>query len=229
MSPATIDAGPVAIGALTAAGVLHAVALLLSVWLGVRIAKRRGLRPGLVIETHALAVPLGLLASRARALAEAFPAFLHDARALAGALLGPADVLPGVAAAVAIAGVMAWASRRPRDLADALAPGAVLGVFALLADVQSPSSTQGIALAAAALVFTALAARSARIGAAPGEAALVAGEGVVVEIATRLAGREIPSLPLVGCAVALGLLLIAHVILRAKAALPRAGRPVAGT
>lgn len=221
-APALVEFAPVGLGPfeltrVTVSGVLHALALLASIGLSVGIARRRGLLPRLVVETHVLAVPVALLLSRARALAGDFPAFLHDTGLLARILLAPPDLLGAAVGATALVGGMAWASGRPVDLADTLSSGAVLIGCAMTIDVGRPWDARSLALIAAFATGSALAWRLARAGRRPGEAALVAAEALVLAAATmRIGETGRPSLILVGHAILLGTILAAHVFLRAR-------------
>ena len=225
--PTLVEFAPVALGPfelsrITASGGLHALALLASIGLSVGLARRRGLLPRLVVETHVLAVPVALLLSRARALVAAFPAFLHDTTLLGQALLAPPDLLPAAAGAALLIGGMAWASGRPMDLFDSVSAGGVVVASAMMADVGRPVDARGLTLAVVGITGAALALRLARAGRRRGEAALVACEAIVVAAAIgNIGDGGRPSLLLVGHAILLGVLLAAHVILRAKA--PDAG------
>ena len=215
---APLALGPVSIGRITATGMLHAAVLLASVAMAARLAQHRGLRPRLIIETHAIAVPVAIILARAGALIDAFPAFLHDGRVLGEILTSAPSPLPALAGVALLLGLIAWATGRPRALADCMAPGAVVVAGALLLELAKPTSWGNGVIALIAVVACPVAHRLAMRGARPGEAGLVAAEALVLMLASTLAHGPIPSLALVACAVMLGLLLLTHVLLRVRSA-----------
>src|SRR5436190_14324360 len=138
--PDMIEAGlvPASVGRLTIAGAVHAGAILASVAIGADLARRRGLLPRLIVETHAIAVPIAILLARSRAFIDAFPAVLHEPARLMALATAPPSPLPALAGVGILLLMMAWASGRPRSLADCMAPGAVLIACALLLDLAQP-------------------------------------------------------------------------------------------
>jgi hypothetical protein len=203
---------------LTTTGALHAMAILASVALGARLARRRGLSPRLIVEIHAVGVPAAIVLARLPALAQAFPAFLHDAGALARVAASPPSAAPAILGLFVLIALMAWASGRPRALSDCLAPGAVLVASALLLGPCDAGLAARAVLLTVAACGGCIAHRLAQAGARPGEAALVAGQALVLTVVSTLPRDRIPSLGLVACAVALGLLFLSHVLLRVRAA-----------
>ena len=147
---------------------------------------------------------------------------------LARVATSPPSPIPALVGVAAVLLLMAWASGRPRSLADCMAPGGVLIACALLIDVADPMVPKHLAIALIAVIGSRIAYRLAGSAARPGEAALVAGECLVLALTAILAAGPIPSLELVGCAVVLGLLLCGHVLLRARA-LPAPPSESAGT
>ena len=126
-----------------------------------RAARQAGLRGGIMLEAFALAVPAVLLGSRLPALAAEYPAFLHDANALASAILAPASTWLGTLAGVLVAAAFAWGSGRPRVLADAAAPAATWMLGGVLS-LRAASLPAASGIAAAALITGAVAGMLAR-------------------------------------------------------------------
>lgn len=200
---------------LTAAGALHAATILVSVALGAGLARRRGLVPRLIVEIHAIAVPVAALLSLSSALVAAFPAFLHDREVLAQVVTSGWSPWPAIVGVALLLALMAWASGRPRALVDCMAPGGLLIACAFLVDITRPLAASNLVITLVAALVAPTSHRVAMRAAHPGEAALMAGEGLVLAAASTLMAGPIPSLGLVGCAAALGLLVMVHVLLRA--------------
>ena len=164
--------GPFEISRIPVSGAIAAAGFLLGLALAVRQVRRAGLPAALPLELFAAGAPVVLLAARLPALARAFPAFLHDARALAAALAERSSIALGLLAALALLAGFAWASRSPVRFLDAVSPGALV-VAASVAAVQRQGregallGLAGLALAGAACASSERLAR-ARKGACAG-------------------------------------------------------------
>jgi hypothetical protein len=159
--PSLVEFHPVALGPFEIAripmsGAVAATGFLVGLGLAARQARRASLSPWPALELFALGAPAVLLASRIPAIMRAFPAFLHDAHALATALTQPGSPLPGALAGVVLVAAFAWASRQPARFADAIAPGALVTCGASAAAMSLAHG--GDARVAAALALLSLAA-----------------------------------------------------------------------
>jgi hypothetical protein len=168
-----VELGPFEISRIPVSGAIAAAGFLLGLALAVRQVRRAGLPVTLPLELFAAGAPAVLLAARLPALVRAFPAFLHDGRALAAALVARSSITLGLLAALALLAAFAWASRRPARFLDATSPGALV-VAASVAAAHRPGregallGLAGLVVACAACMFSERLARMAREGVCAG-------------------------------------------------------------